>query len=102
METVIFNTALIRRRLRDPAIFEIKTVGKRSKTDVVIAYLDDLADKNLLNEIQTKIDIDVGALVMAEKTLEELLIKNTGTILCLRLSLQNVLTWSLHTLWRVI
>jgi stage V sporulation protein AF len=51
-------------------------VGKRSKTDVVIAYLDDLADKNLLNEIQTKIDrIDVGALVMAEKTLEELLIK---------------------------
>src|SRR5690606_38810213 len=77
VETVIFNTALIRRRLRDPGlIFEIKTVGKRSKTDVVIAYLDDLADKNLLNEIQTKIDrIDVGALVMAEKTLEELLIK---------------------------
>ncbi len=77
VETVIFNTALIRRRLRDPGlIFEIKTVGKRSKTDVVIAYLADLADKNLLNEIQTKIDrIDVGALVMAEKTLEELLIK---------------------------
>lgn len=77
VETLIFNTALIRRRLRDPKlIFEIKTVGKRSKTDVVLAYLDDLADKNLLKEIQDKIDqIDVGALVMAEKTLEELLIK---------------------------
>ncbi|TAH72794.1 MAG: spore germination protein [Anaerolineaceae bacterium] len=77
VETIIFNTALIRRRLRDPnLIFEITTVGKRSKTDVVIAYLDDLADKKLLNEIQNKIDkIDVGALVMAEKTLEELLIK---------------------------
>lgn len=77
VETIIFNTALIRRRLRDPnLIYEIKTVGKRSKTDVVIAYLDDMVDKNLLSEIQNKIDkIDVGALVMAEKTLEELLIK---------------------------
>lgn len=77
VETVIFNTALIRRRLRDPnLIFEIKTVGKRSKTDVVLAYLDDMADKKLLKEIQDKInEIDVGALVMAEKTLEELLIK---------------------------
>lgn len=77
VETVIFNTALIRRRLRDPnLIFEIKSVGKRSKTDVVIAYLEDMVDEKLLKEIQTKIDqIDVGALVMAEKTLEELLIK---------------------------
>lgn len=77
VETIIFNTALIRRRLRDPnLIFEIKTVGKRSKTDVVIAYLEDMTDKKLLKEIQNKIDkIEVGALVMAEKTLEELLIK---------------------------
>ena len=77
VETIIFNTALIRRRLRDPnLIYEITTVGKRSKTDVVIAYLDDMVDKKLLSEIQNKIDkIDVGALVMAEKTLEELLIK---------------------------
>ncbi|MDF2541294.1 MAG: putative rane protein [Herbinix sp.] len=77
VETVIFNTALIRRRLRDPnLIFEIKTVGNRSKTDVVIAYIKDLANPNLLNEIKQKIDqIEVDALVMAEKTLEELLIK---------------------------
>lgn len=77
VETIIFNTALIRRRLRDPnLIFEIKTVGKRSKTDVVIAYLEDMIDRKLLKEVQNKIDqIDVGALVMAEKTLEELLIK---------------------------
>ncbi|MBH1941930.1 spore germination protein [Mobilitalea sibirica] len=77
VETVIFNTALIRRRLRDPnLIFEIKSVGKRSKSDVVIAYLRDLADEKLLKEVQDKIDqIDVGSLVMAEKTLEELLIK---------------------------
>ncbi|WP_242960880.1 spore germination protein [Clostridium peptidivorans] len=77
VETIIFNTALIRRRLRDPnLIFEIKSVGKRSQTDVVIAYLKDMADEKLLKEIKDKIDsIDVGALIMGEKTLEELIIK---------------------------
>lgn len=77
VETIIFNTALIRRRLRDPnLIFEIKSVGKRSQTDVVIAYIKDLADDKLIKEINDKIsNINVDALVMAEKTLEELLIK---------------------------
>lgn len=77
VETIIFNTALIRRRLRDPnLIFEIKSVGKRSQTDVVIAYIKDLADDKLLKEIEDKINsIDVEALIMAEKTLEELMIK---------------------------
>lgn len=77
VETVIFNTALIRRRLRDPnLIFEMKSVGKRSKSDVVIAYIKDLVDEKLLNEVKEKINnIDTGSLVMAEKTLEELLIK---------------------------
>lgn len=77
VETVIFNTALIRRRLRDRnLIFEMKSVGKRSKSDVVIAYLNDLVDENLLNELKERIDqIDTSSLVMAEKTLEELLIK---------------------------
>lgn len=77
VETIIFNTALIRRRLRDPnLIFEIKSVGKRSQTDVVIAYLNDMVDEKLLKEIEDKIDsIDVGALIMGEKTLEELIIK---------------------------
>lgn len=77
VETVIFNTALIRRRVRDPKlIFEISEVGKRSKSDVVLAYIDGLADKNLIDKLNKKLkEIDVGALVMAEKTLEELLIK---------------------------
>lgn len=77
VETIIFNTSLIRRRLRDPnLIFEIKGVGKRSKTDVVISYINDLVDQDLLKEVQDKIDqIDIGSLVMAEKTLEEMIIK---------------------------
>jgi stage V sporulation protein AF len=77
VETIVFNTALIRRRLRDPKlIFELKSVGMRSKTDVAVSYISDLADEKLLNEIMDRIEkIDIGALVMAEKTLEELIIK---------------------------
>ena len=76
VETVIFNTALIRRRVRDPKLyFEIQQVGTRSKTDVVIGYIDDLVDLGLLDKIKKKIEnIRVDALVMAEKTLVELLV----------------------------
>ena len=46
VETIIFNTALIRRRVRDRRlIYEIKSVGKRSKTDVAIGYIEDLVDQ---------------------------------------------------------
>lgn len=77
VETLIFNTALIRRRLRDPnLIFDIRSVGTRSRTDVVIAYIEGLVDEKLLSEVQDRItNIDIGALVMAEKTLEELIVK---------------------------
>lgn len=77
VETIIFNTALIRRRIRDSRlIYEMKTVGKRSKTDVAIAYIEDLVDENLLKNIKKRIDeIQVESLVMGEKSLEELIIK---------------------------
>ena len=77
VETLIFNTALIRRRLRDlNLIFDIRSVGTRSRTDVVIAYIEGLVDEKLLSEVQDRItNIDIGALVMAEKTLEELIVK---------------------------
>ncbi|MFA5528195.1 MAG: spore germination protein [Peptostreptococcales bacterium] len=77
VETIIFNTALIRRRLRDPKlIFEMTHVGTRSKTDIAIGYIDDLVEKKLLYQVKKKLEnIEVDSLVMGEKSLEELLIK---------------------------
>ncbi len=77
VETIVFNTALIRRRVRDARlIFEMKTVGKRSKTDVSLGYIADMVDDELLETLHKKIDkIEVDALLMAEKSLEELIIK---------------------------
>lgn len=56
-ETMRFNTALLRRRLRDPnlKIKQIK-VGVRSKTDVALAYMDNIVDKNVLKEVEKRLE----------------------------------------------
>ena len=76
VETIIFNTALIRRRVKDPNLrFEIKTVGKRTKTNITISYIKDLVDPKYIEELHDKIDkIQIDALTMAEKTLTDLLL----------------------------
>jgi len=75
-ETIIFNTALIRRRIRDPNLrFEITQVGKRSRTDVVIGYIEDIANPRLIEDLKVKLNkINTDALEMAEKSLEEFLL----------------------------
>ncbi|MBU3200097.1 spore germination protein [Clostridium estertheticum] len=56
-ETIRFNTALIRRRIRDTRLrIKRKTLGTRSKTDVVIMYIDDIANKGVLDELEHRID----------------------------------------------
>ena len=79
VETLVFNTALIRRRIRDPRLrIEHVTVGRRSKTDVAIIYIKDVANPDLVDTIRERIDkIDVDGLPMAEKSLEEF-IARTG------------------------
>lgn len=72
-ETIVFNTVLIRRRLRDPSLrFELLTIGRRSKTDVVVAYLADVTNPRLKDLVKGRIKrIDVDAVPMAEKAIEE-------------------------------
>ncbi len=75
VETLVRNTALLRRRLRDPSFrAEIFPVGRRSRTDVALVYLADLASPRLLEHIRQKLHrIGVDGLPMAEKSLEEFL-----------------------------
>ncbi|MBR5297525.1 MAG: spore germination protein, partial [Parabacteroides sp.] len=77
VETIIFNTALVRRRVRDPnLVYEIQKIGSRSQTDVAIGYINGLADERLITHIKDTLQkIQTEALVMGEKTLEELMIK---------------------------
>ncbi|MCM3396576.1 spore germination protein [Oceanobacillus profundus] len=75
-ENIIENTALTRRRLRDERIRnEMLKVGERSKTDVCITYLQDIADDDLITLVKEKMDaIDIDGITMAEKTIEEFII----------------------------
>lgn len=76
VETLIFNTALIRRRIRDTKLkMSYMTVGTRSKTDVVICYIEDKADLNYVNDLKKKISqIKVEALTVGMQSLIECLI----------------------------
>jgi spore germination protein len=56
-ETIRFNTALIRRRIRDTRLrIKAKSIGIRSKTDVAIIYIDDIVNKDVLEELNKRIE----------------------------------------------
>ena len=75
VETLIFNTALIRRRIRSTDLrMEILSAGKASKTDIALCYMDSRVDKNFLKKIRDRIkDIKVDALTLNQESLAECL-----------------------------
>lgn len=64
-ETIRFNTALIRRRIRDTRLKLVsKSLGERSKTDVVVTYIDDIVNQDVLNKLNKRIDkIDIDSVL---------------------------------------
>jgi len=77
VETLLFNTNLIRRRVRSPKLtFSICSLGAESRTDVAIAYLADQVNEELLDTLKKKLSqLQITSLTMGSKSLEELLIK---------------------------
>lgn len=77
VENIISNTALTRRRIKDENLrFETIKVGERSKTDVAIAYLKDVANPDLIDVIRKEVEaIEIDGVTMADKTIEEFILK---------------------------
>ncbi len=77
VETLLFNTNLIRRRIRSPRLcFSMHSIGSESKTDVAVAYLEGSAGEELLTRLSKKLDsLNVSSLTMGTKSLEELLLE---------------------------
>lgn len=75
VETMLMNTALIRRRLRDPALrAELIQVGTRSKTDVTLMYLLDVADPQLVGRVRKALKgITADIVAMGEQAVTELI-----------------------------
>ncbi len=73
VETIVFNTALIRRRVRDQRlVFAMHTVGQVSKTDVCIGYLEGVADEALVKQLADRLDsLNIGSLTVGDQSLVE-------------------------------
>ena len=77
VENIIVNTAITRRRIRDERLrFEMIKVGERSKTDIAIGYIEDVADPGLIEIVRKELTaIEIDGLTMADKTIEEFIVK---------------------------
>ncbi len=79
VETLIMNTAMIRRRIRDPRIrMEYYQIGSSSKVDVALSYIEGLADEKLLNQIRKQIKgIKVKGVAMTIQGISETLMPSS-------------------------
>ncbi|GAE33461.1 stage V sporulation protein AF [Halalkalibacter akibai JCM 9157] len=73
VETIVMNAALMRRRVRDRTMrVEHVSVGRRSKSDLAITYIADIADQEYVQKIKAGLDkIETDGLPMGDKTIEE-------------------------------
>ena len=78
VETLVINTALIRRRIRDPRLTMAHfDMGGSSKTDVVVCYMDGVADGALVKKISEKLTrAQPKSLTLGFQSLSETLIRS--------------------------
>ncbi len=75
VESLLPNTALIRRRIRDKnLIFEIQKVGRSSRTDVAVGYMKGRVNEDVITKVLNRIkSINVDSLTMNQESLAEAL-----------------------------
>lgn len=77
VETVVSNTAMIRRRIRsEHLVMEMQEVGDSSRTDIAICYMKDRVNKEILCDLRQKVlSIRTDDLKMNQQSLAECLMK---------------------------
>lgn len=81
-ESILTNTALIRRRIKSKDFrCELVKIGKQSKTDISINYIDGLASKELIHKIKKRLnEINIDSLILADKALAEIIFEQNYQI----------------------
>lgn len=76
-ESINMNTALIRRRVKDENLRnEMLLIGSNSPMNVCLSYIEGICDKKIIEDVKRRIsNLNVEHLIMSDKQLEELLIK---------------------------
>lgn len=75
VETLIFNTALIRRRIRDPRLtMHYENLGGASGTDVVVCYMEGIADDKYVEKLCKRLGkLRPASLTLGYQSLVEML-----------------------------
>lgn len=78
VETLVMNTALIRRRIRDSRLrMEYMQIGSGTKLDIAISYLDGVADERVLDILRKKLqNMELNGASMTGQAIAEKLQKN--------------------------
>lgn len=76
VETILFNTAMIRRRIRDPRLtVRYVGLGSESRTDIAVCYMDGVADEKYVADLTKKLEkLDTDAIVLGHRSVAETLV----------------------------
>ena len=76
VETLNFNTAMLRRRIRDPRLrMEYVQIGSLSKVDLAVCYMDGIADSKLVEKLKNKLkSLDLDGISMTAQAIVEKLV----------------------------
>lgn len=74
IESLKVNTSLVRRRIKDTNLkIEVKSIGRRSKTNVGVLYIKDIVNPELVDEVKRRLaNIDIDA-ILDSAILEQLI-----------------------------
>ena len=78
VETMIFNTAMIRRRIRDPHLtISYINAGRASRTDMALCYMSDRADADFVKDLKHKLSsLDTDSVILGHQSISEMLIRD--------------------------
>ena len=73
-ENIRVNTALVRRKLKDPNLWmESKIIGKRTKTNIAMMFINGVANEKIVEEVRLRLDrIDIDG-ILESGNIEELI-----------------------------
>lgn len=79
-ETLRTNTALLRRKIKDPNLWiSTQSIGKKTKTDVAVAYMNGIANDKVVKEVHKRLNqIDIDS-ILDSGYIEELIQDETYT-----------------------
>ncbi|MBZ5753777.1 spore germination protein [Metabacillus rhizolycopersici] len=82
VENISDNMALIRQRLKTSSLKSIEyTIGERSRTKILLLYIDDIMNPSILEDVKNRLDSIKVDIVASSYEIEEFLYDNTFTLL---------------------